>query len=93
MSVRSYILIKKEPEIEEGFDRRLEGCFMCETLRFSDDGKVLWKSEHTLFSNSPYAIRVTICRDCRERENFGQIMERVYERVGTTHLTEIYQDK
>ena len=88
MVIRSYVLIKKEPEIAEGFDRRLEGCFVCEKERFAKK-KPLWKSEHTLFSNSPYAIRVTICRECRETTTFEHIMEIVYKHVGTTHLTEI----
>jgi hypothetical protein len=92
MPIRSYILTKKEPENAEGFDRRLEGCFACEKPRFSKDGKVLWKSEHILFTNSPYSIRLTICRECRERVTFGQVMKKVYKHVGTTHLTEIYSE-
>ena len=93
MTIRSYILTKKEPEIAEGFDRRLEGCFSCEKRRFTEDGKVSWKSEHTLFSNSPFAIRLTICRECREQVTFSQIMEKIYKHVGTTHLTEIQVEK
>jgi hypothetical protein len=88
MAIDTCVLTKKEPSIEEGFDRRVEGCIMCEKSRFTNEGKPLWKSEHTLFTNSPYAIKVTVCRECRHKYSVWQLFNKIYKCLGITNLTD-----